>query len=590
MTPVRLILSALALGVAAPALAAVEAMPSPVIALKPPVGMGKVPDQLDMQQRANYRAVFAAIRAGAWDDAAARLDAMPGGLLTPYARAELAIAKGSPKMDSDVLIALIEANRELPQAAQIARLLQGRGVTALPALPVEQGMSRLPGASRRATARSLRSDAVAAALNARIAPLVKDDRPAEAEILLQDKAAELSPDALTELQQRVAWSYFLVGDDAAARRVAASARVGQGDWAVQADWVAGLAAWRQQDCAAAANAFSAVAARSRDTEMTAAGLFWAARAEMACGTPEKVQARLRTAARMTETFYGLLADAALGRVPPAREMGPAFIQADWTTISKRSNARIAAALAEIGESGMADTVLRHQARIGDCLDHEALMHLAAKLGLPGTQIWLSQNGPAGAQISASSRYPAPEWTPQGGWRVDKSLIFAHALQESQFRADAVSPAGARGLMQVMPGTAQLIARRKGEAVGSLSDPRTNIEYGQFYLEELRDASGTGGLLPKVIAAYNAGPGSVVKWNERRRDNGDPLLFIESIPFRETRGYVAIVLRNYWMYQRQAGEQSASLKAMAQGMWPRFPGMPGRTAIRLDPVSGVASAD
>lgn len=590
MTPVRLLMGALALGVAAPALAATEVMPSPVLALKAPSTMGMIPAQLDMQQRTNYRAVFAAIRAGAWDDAAARLDAMPDGLLTPFARAELAIAKGSPKMDSDALAALIEANRELPQAAQIVRILQGRGFAALPALPVEQGMSRLPGASRRGTARSLRSDATAAALSARITPLMKDDRPAEAEALLQEKSAELSPDALTELQQRVAWSYFLTGDDAAARRVATQARNGQGDWAVQADWVAGLAAWRQQDCAGAANAFSAVAARSRDTEMTAAGLFWAARAEMACGTPEKVQARLRSAARLTETFYGLLADAALGRAQPARDSGPAFIQADWTTISKRGNARIAAALAEIGESGMADTVLRHQARIGDCLDHEALMHLAAKLGLPGTQIWLSQNGPAGARVSASSRYPAPEWTPQGGWRVDKSLIFAHALQESQFRTDAVSPAGARGLMQMMPGTAQQIARRNGDMGGSLSDPRTNIAYGQYYLEELRDASGTGGLLPKVIAAYNAGPGSVQKWNERRRDNGDPLLFIESIPFRETRGYVAIVLRNYWMYQRQAGERSASVKAMAQGMWPRFPGMPGRTAIRLDPVSGVASAD
>src|SRR3546814_1379636 len=103
---------------------------------------------------------------------------------------------------------------------------------------------------------------------------------------------------------------------------------------------------------------------------------------------------------------------------------------------------------------------------------------------------------------------------------------------SDLRADVVSPAGARGLMQLMPGTAAQIARRKGEPLGSLNDPRTNIEYGQYYLEELRDFSGTGGLLLKVIAAYNAGPGSVQKWNESRRDNGDPLLFIEPIPFRE----------------------------------------------------------
>lgn len=593
MRTVRLLLATISLSAAlaataAPALAAMDAV-RPDLAMKAPPA-GRIPPQLNAQQSANYRAVFGSIRSGDWSGAAARLDAMPDGLLTSIARAELILAKGSPKVETDLLAALVDQNRDLPEAPGLLRLLQGRGVAALPALPVEQNMRRLPGAPRRAAARSLRSDAVAASLGARINPLLRDDRPAEAEVLLQQSEAALSPEALTELRQRVAWTYFLTGDDAAAGRVAALAQQGVGDWVVEANWVAGLAAWRQRDCTAAADAFGNVAARSRDAEMTAAGLFWAARADMACGRPEKVQSRLRSAARLSETFYGLLADAALGRKLPKPETGPSFIQADWTTISKLRNARVAAALAEIDERGLADTVLRHQARIGDPQDHEALMHLAAKLNLPATQIWLAQNGPAGALMSASTRYPAPGWVPQGGWRVDKSLVFAHALQESQFRTDVVSPAGARGLMQLMPGTAAQIARRKGEALGSLNDPRTNMEYGQFYLEELRDFSGTGGLLPKVIAAYNAGPGSVQKWNERRRDGGDPLLFIESIPFRETRGYVAIVLRNYWMYQRQAGEQSASLKAIAQGMWPRFPGMPGRTAVRLDPVSGVASAD
>ena len=592
MKTVRLLMLTVALGavvpLTAPAMAAMDAA-RPDFGLKPAT-TGSIPAQLNAQQRSNYRAAFAAIRSGDWSGAAARLDAMPDGLLTPIARAELILAKGSPKAETEALASLVEQNSDLPEAQDLLRILRSRGATALPELPAEQDMRRLPSAPRRASARALKSDAAAAALGARVAPLIRDDRPAEAEALLSQAAPSLSPEALTEWQQRIAWSYFLTGDDASARRVVTPAQAGAGDWVVEANWVAGLAAWRQRDCSAAADAFDAVASRSRDPEMTAAGLFWAARADMACGHPEKVQSRLRSAARLGETFYGLLADAALGRAQPKPDGGPGFIQADWTTISGVRNARVAAALAEIDEKGLADTVLRHQARIGDCQDHEALMHLAAKLNLPATQIWLSQNGPVGASMSASARYPAPSWTPQGGWRVDKSLVFAHALQESQFRADVVSPAGARGLMQLMPGTAAQIARRKGEPLGSLNDPRTNIEYGQYYLEELRDFSGTGGLLPKVIAAYNAGPGSVQKWNERRRDNGDPLLFIESIPFRETRAYVAIVLRNYWMYERQAGERSTSLKAIAQGMWPRFPGMPGQTAVRLDPVSGVASAN
>jgi len=586
----------LALGAAMPARAAVEA-PTATQALGTATSAAAlhtstratVPAQLDAVQRNNYRAAFAAIRAGDWSSAAARLDAMPDGLLTPIARAELYIAKGSPKVETAQLVALLASGPELPEADQIARIARSRGVVDLPALPIENGLTRMPGAPRRQSARSLRSDAAAAALGAKITPLIKADSPSAAEALLNDAESQLSPEALTEWQQRVAWSYFLTGDDGAARRLAVRARTGPGEWAVQADWVAGLAAWRQRDCAAAAQAFSTVAARAADPEMTAAGLFWTARADTACGHPERVEARLRSASRLGETFYGLLASAALGVAPPSHEALPGLTTADWDKLSRRPNIRVAAALAEIGENGLADTVLRHQASIGDARDHEALLHLASRLGLPSAQIWLAQHGPAGTRLSASTRYPAPAWTPQGGWRVDKSLVFAHALQESQFKTDVVSPAGARGLMQILPSTAQLIARRNGIPLGSLDDPATNIAYGQLYLEQLRDADGTGGLLPKVIAAYNAGPGAVQKWNDRQRDRGDPLLFIESIPYWETRGYVAIVLRNYWMYQRDAGVKSDSLRAMAQGMWPRFPGLPGRTAVRLDGVGGMQSA-
>jgi len=162
--------------------------------------------------------------------------------------------------------------------------------------------------------------------------------------------------------------------------------------------------------------------------------------------------------------------------------------------------------------------------------------------------------------------------PQGGWRVDRSLVFAHALQESNFRINATSRAGARGLMQVMPATAQVIARRKGSPfVGSLSAPAVNMEYGQSYIEQLRDMSATGGLLPKVIAAYNCGPAPLDRWNARGEDlNKDPLLYIESISYWETRGYVTTVLRNYWMYQQQAGQRTISRDALVQGLWPKFP--------------------
>jgi hypothetical protein len=91
----------------------------------------------------------------------------------------------------------------------------------------------------------------------------------------------------------------------------------------------------------------------------------------------------------------------------------------------------------------------------------------------------------------------------------------------------------------------------------------------------------------VIAAYNAGPAPIAEWNNRRFDKGDPLLYIESIPYWETRGYVPIVLRNYWIYEQEAGKTGASREALVQGLWPRFPGLPGARAVRMQGADALA---
>lgn len=445
-----------------------------------------------------------------------------------------------------------------------------------------------------ARARSIRSDAAAAQIATAIRPFIEADNGRDAEALVEARAAELTPEALTEWRKRVALIYYHAGDDSNARRLAAVAQTGTGPWAVQADWVQGLAAWRQNDCAAAGRAFDSVARRADDTELRSAGLYWAARADFACGRPERVQPHLQLAAQFNETFYGLLARQQLGIVDPP-DAEPARAQADaWRELQRRPNARVAAALVEIGENRLADLVLRHQARIGAPGEHGALTSLAGHMNLPATQLWLSHNGPAGARPQRSARYPAPNWTPDGGWRVDRALVFAHTLQESRFDATVVSRAGAYGLMQIMPAAAIDVGRRRGVTIdrSDLSRPSTNIEVGQSYLEQLRDQPFTGGLLPKVIAAYNAGPTPVALWNTTTRDNGDPLLYIESIPYWETRGYVMTVLRNYWMYERREGRPSVSRAALVQGMWPRFPGMAGEPAVRLraaiDPASPRAN--
>ena len=185
---------------------------------------------------------------------------------------------------------------------------------------------------------------------------------------------------------------------------------------------------------------------------------------------------------------------------------------------------------------------------------------------------MAHNAPYGTQTDKALRYPVASWRPKTGWRVDPALAFAHALQESNFRASAVSPANARGLMQIMPGTARDHNRslNLGASYADLNDPEINLTYGQRHLEMLRDAQATQGKLPKIMAAYNAGLTPVGRWNSEIRDFDDPLLWMESIPYWETRGYVAIVMRNYWMYERAAGLPSPSRRALAQGQWPEFP--------------------
>ena len=553
------------------------------------VRRSSIPTVLSETERSAYREIFAAIRAADWTAATAKLDAMGQGPLHALARAELYLAKGSPKVELEPLLALIAKAPEMPQAAQLGRLAITRGAVELPYIAQPQELKWQGGQPRRSRVRSVSGDPIATELESLVQPLIVADRPSEAETYLLEWQDRLTPQARTEYQQRIAWSYYLLGLDADALRLAGLARGGVGEWALQGEWVAGLAAWRSGDCNEAASSFAAVGARTTDPELSAAGHYWAARADMKCRRPERVQARLRTAARLNETFYGLLAASALGIKKPIADQLHNFGDQEWRGIADKPNVRAAIALNEIGERQLAEEMIKHQTRIGTVSDHDALLHLASDLDLAGTQFWLAHNAPAGARVNLAARYPDPNWRPLQGWRVDKALAFAHALQESNFRTQVVSPAGASGLMQVRPGTAGDMARSRGEAFepSQLSDPTFNLEYGQRYLEYLREHGGTGGLLPKVIAAYNAGPAPVAEWNMRAFDRGDPLLYIESIPYWETRGYVPIILRNYWVYEQKEGKNSTSREALVQGLWPKFPGARGAAAVRLEPQQPVA---
>ena len=516
----------------------------------------------------DWRGVFSAIRTGDWAGAQAGIAALPDDVLKPVARAELFTARNSPRVELQPLLALLSEAPDLPHAGQVLRLALARGAAEaeLPAVPAPARMVPMTSAPRRHRSQPVRGDPAADALRLALEPLVKTDSAAEAEALYLQALPTLTAEGRAEAAQRVAWIYYVLGRDADARRIAETASEGAvGEWVSQANWIAGLASWRLNDCNGAARHFRAVAYGRSERELAAAGAYWAARSEQACRRPHAVEALLRAAARSSESFYGLLARETLGMdktLEGGRLPAPGRVE-------NLPNVRRALRLAEIGEYRLADAMLRHQAAIGPAADHVALIALAQRLDFAGVQYWLAHNGRNGVRVPASARFPMPRWQPAGGWRIDPALAFAHARQESDFRHAAVSPAGAVGLMQVRPGTAGDIARRRGRPIGDLAYPPTNLEYGQSFIEHVRSLPATQGQLLKVIAAYNAGPLPVSRWNYLN-DKGDPLLWIESLPYWETRFYVPAVLRNLWVYQQMQGSAQPSLRSLAQHRWPAFP--------------------
>jgi soluble lytic murein transglycosylase-like protein len=573
-------LKALLLAAAALALPLSPAAAADMGAAAPGLKGARKPSVLSASERTDYQAVWTAIRSGDWAGANARLDAMGDGPLHAVARAEIYLAKGSPRVELEPLLALIAKAPDMPAAEQLARLAQARGATQLPFVAQPQKLVWQGEQPRRARVRAT-ADPAAAGLEPLVQPLIVQNRPSEAEahfLAVQDRSPrKLAPNINSVSPGPITSSATTTMPGAWRRSLAAAAANGR----------CRASGWRRFPPGARAIArLPGTASRgcgARDGSGTECrGHFWAARADMKCRHPERVQTRLRTAARLNETFYGMLAASALGMRQPIGQQLHNYGDLEWQSIARKPNVRAAIALNEIGERSLADQMIAHEARIGGPSEHDALLHLAADLDLAGTQFWLAHNAPRGSRVNVAARYPNPSWQPAQGWRVDKSLAFAHALQESNFRTQVVSPAGAHGLMQVRPGTANDMAKSRGELFEprQLSDPIVNLEYGQRYMEYLRDYGGTGGLLPKVIAAYNAGPAPVAEWNARAFDKGDPLLYIESIPYWETRGYVPIILRNYWVYEQKEGKDSGTRSALAQGLWPKFPGARGPAAVRL----------
>jgi soluble lytic murein transglycosylase-like protein len=156
-----------------------------------------------------------------------------------------------------------------------------------------------------------------------------------------------------------------------------------------------------------------------------------------------------------------------------------------------------------------------------------------------------------------------------GFTLDRALVYAFMRQESAFNPKARSFVGAMGLMQLMPGTARIVTNKFAPetAGGDPWDPSVNISLGQAYIGSLLNDVDDN--LVRTVAAYNGGPGNVMRWDSTLNASADPLFYIAMIPLNETRDFVHRVIANYWMYQIRLGQPTPSLDQIAAHEWPRY---------------------
>ena len=173
-------------------------------------------------------------------------------------------------------------------------------------------------------------------------------------------------------------------------------------------------------------------------------------------------------------------------------------------------------------------------------------------------------------IIYSAQYPLPDWEPLGGWSIDRALLLAITKQESNFRTSAKSGAGANGVMQLMPSTAKKVARANKVDISQIdmNNPEHNMFLGQQYIVDLLAHPSIENSIIKMLAAYNAGMGTMVKF-EKSFYTYDPLLYIESFPAYETRSYIKRVISNLWLYRARLNQPLTSMKELANGNWPLY---------------------
>jgi len=341
-------------------------------------------------------------------------------------------------------------------------------------------------------------------------------------------------------------------------------------------WLGGSAALNRLNRPAdAARMFELYARAARSPQTRAKGFYWAARAGNAAGQTGQGRAWLEQAAASPDQFYGQLALERLGRAAAPPTQSPAFSAAERAEFGRRP---LAEAIRYLGLAGRRGDQTLFVRALAETLrnDHERSLagDFARQVGRLDLGVWAAREARnLGETFYARAAFPEVAIPPA----YSRYWAFAHGImrQESSFELSAVSSAGARGLMQLMPGTARQAASRVGESyvLGRLTeDPQYNILLGNHHLTELMDEWGGNALL--VAAAYNAGSGNVRRWvaanGDPRLPGADVLRWIEDIPFSETRNYVQRVLENAVVYEMIAPNRGGQQRRISSYLGQRAP--------------------
>jgi soluble lytic murein transglycosylase len=405
--------------------------------------------------------------------------------------------------------------------------------------------------------------------------------PADAEAWF-DTLLTMARAAATDNQSTMAWQIASRLDDAYPAGTDVSARpYGERDNYTSLAWIAGSTALNKLARPAdAARMFDLYARAARSPQTRSKGFYWAARAAYAAGQQQQSSVWLEQAAAVPDQFYGQLALERLGRrvlPPPATiaEPGPS----ERSAFASRPIVEATRVLGLMGRYSDQTLFVRALALAAET-DQERVMaaEFGKQIGRPDLGVWVAREARAkGSTFYARSGFPEVRLSP--AYASHWTLAHAITRQESSFDRAAVSNAGARGMMQLMPGTAREVAGKLGLGYdfGNLTaDPSYNMTLGTSYFSTLLDQ--WGGNVPLAVASYNAGTGNVRRWinanGDPRSPGTDVVRWIEAIPFSETRNYVQRVLENAVVYDTinpQAGGYGAGANRLSYYLGKAGPG-------------------